>query len=254
MDMDDAAQKLPRSTLAITISVPPHIAEAWEALPAEQRASYERAIVEAWLEPLTRIPQNGRTLVPYCTTSTPVPRPDIPLPTLEALPDDTLARLIHQAEDLLEARWPRPPLTADTAALFETDRQHPETNAALYHSAHGREVCPAKERQRMTETNQPRVLVATLRDALQKIESELGLTRGGVDEIDTQAARLREGITALSALRQEEAAAVGIDMVIDAATELLQAFSNLESALPDAQADVETLEAEREDNEHGRDA
>jgi hypothetical protein len=43
-------------------------------------------------------------------------------------------------------------------------------------------------------------------------------------------------------------------MVIDAATELLQAFSNLELALPDAQADVGTLEAAIEDNEHGRDA
>jgi Uma2 family endonuclease len=28
---------------------------------AEQRASCERAIVEAWLEPLTRMPQEGRT-------------------------------------------------------------------------------------------------------------------------------------------------------------------------------------------------
>jgi hypothetical protein len=59
---------------------------------------------------------------------------------------------------------------------------------------------------------------------------------------------------ALSTLRREEAAAVGIEMVIDDATELLQAFNNLASALPDAQADVETLEAEIEDDQDGRNA
>jgi hypothetical protein len=42
------------------------------------------------------------------------------------------------------------------------------------------------------------------------------------------------------------AASVGIDMVVDAAVALLQAFHDLELALPDAQGDVETLEAERE--------
>jgi predicted RNase H-like nuclease (RuvC/YqgF family) len=106
----------------------------------------------------------------------------------------------------------------------------------------------------MTETNKTRELVAMLRDALQKLEVTIERTRDGVDEVDAQAARLREGIEALSAMRQGEPAAVGIDMVIDAATELLQAFSNLELALPDAQADVETLETEIEENEHGRDA
>jgi hypothetical protein len=45
---------------------------------------------------------------------------------------------------------------------------------------HGWEVCPAKEPQRMTETNQTRILVATLRDALQAMAAELGLTRDGV--------------------------------------------------------------------------
>jgi hypothetical protein len=43
-------------------------------------------------------------------------------------------------------------------------------------------------------------------------------------------------------------------MVIDAVTELLQAFSALESTVPDAQADVETLEAEMEDDQDGRNA
>jgi hypothetical protein len=47
-----------------------------------------------------------------------------------------------------------------------------------------------------------------------------------------------------------EDTSVGIDMVIDAATELLQAFHNLESALPDAQAEVDILEEELEDGAH----
>jgi hypothetical protein len=117
----------------ISIAVPPQIAAAWQALPVGKRASYAQAIVEAWLEPLTRLPQEGPTLVPYYTLGTARPVPDTPRPALETLADDALAKLIHQAEDLLEARWPAPPLTADTATLFEADRQHPETNAALYH-------------------------------------------------------------------------------------------------------------------------
>jgi hypothetical protein len=40
----------------ISIPVPPQIAAAWRALPPERRASYERAIVEAWLEPLLMRP------------------------------------------------------------------------------------------------------------------------------------------------------------------------------------------------------
>ena len=104
----------------------------------------------------------------------------------------------------------------------------------------------------MTETNRIRTLVAMLRDALQEIESALGLTREGVDAIGQEAVRLREGIAALGALRRQENTSVGIDMVIDAAVDLLQAFQDLELVLPEAQADVETLEAERED-EDGRD-
>jgi hypothetical protein len=93
--------------------------------------------------------------------------------------------------------------------------------------------------------------VATLRTALQEMESELELTREGVETISNEAVRLREGLAALGALRQREDTAVGIDMVIDAAVALLQAFQDLELALPDAQADVETLEAEREDEDAG---
>ena len=103
----------------------------------------------------------------------------------------------------------------------------------------------------MPETNRIQTLVATLRAALQEIEAELGRTREGVDAIGQEAVRLREGLAALGALRRREDTAVGIDMVIDAAVALLQAFRALELALPDAQGDVETLEAERED-EDGR--
>jgi hypothetical protein len=103
----------------------------------------------------------------------------------------------------------------------------------------------------MTETNRIRTLVATLRAALQEIESALGLAREGVDAISQEAVRLREGLAALSALRRREDTSVGIDMVIDGAVALLQAFQDLELALPDAQADMETLEAEREDEDAG---
>ena len=106
----------------------------------------------------------------------------------------------------------------------------------------------------MTETNQTRILVATLRNALDDIASALEHTRDGVAEIGKEAARLREGIEALGALWRREDTSVGIDMVIDATTDLLHAFHDLESALPDAQADVEVLEAEMADNEDGRDA
>ena len=106
----------------------------------------------------------------------------------------------------------------------------------------------------MTEQPQIRPLVATLRDALHELDAELERMREGIDEIDAQATRLRESIAALGALRQDEIAAVGIDMVIDAVTELLQACNDLEAALPDAQADVETLEAEMEDDQDGRNA
>ena len=103
----------------------------------------------------------------------------------------------------------------------------------------------------MTETNRIQTLVATLREAVHEIASELGLTREGVDAIGQEAVRLREGLAALSALRRQEDASVGIDMVIDAAVALLQAFHDLELALPDAQGDVETLGAEREHEDGG---
>ena len=105
----------------------------------------------------------------------------------------------------------------------------------------------------MTEQNQARDLVATLRDALQKLEFSLGRTRDGVDEITSQTERLRAGVEALGELRQREATSVGIEMFVDAAVDLLEAFRALEAGLLDVQAEVDSLEAAMED-ENGQQA
>ena len=105
----------------------------------------------------------------------------------------------------------------------------------------------------MTETNKRQDLVATLRDALRTLEDTLGRTREGVDEIASQAARLQEGIEALGALQSREpAAVVGIEMFVDAATALLEAFKELESGILDVQVEVDTLEAGMADDEDSR--
>jgi hypothetical protein len=106
----------------------------------------------------------------------------------------------------------------------------------------------------MSEQNQARDLVATLRDALQKLEFSLGRTRDGVDEIASQTERLRAGVEALGELRQREATAVGIEMFVDAAVDLLEAFRALEAGLLDVQAEVDSLEAAIEDDEDGQQA
>ena len=106
----------------------------------------------------------------------------------------------------------------------------------------------------MTEQNQARDLVATLRDALQKLEFSLGRTRDGVDEIASQTERLRAGVEALGELRQREATAVGIEMFVDAAVDLLEAFRALEAGLLDVQAEVDSLEAAIEDDAGGQQA
>jgi hypothetical protein len=106
----------------------------------------------------------------------------------------------------------------------------------------------------MSEQNQARDLVATLRDALQKLEFSLGRTRDGVDEIASQTERLRAGVEALGELRQREATAVGIEMFVDAAMDLLAAFRALEAGLLDVQAEVDSLEAAMEDDEDGQQA
>lgn len=154
----------------IIIPVPPQTAAAWRALPPERRASYARAIVEAWLEPLTRLPQQECTLVPSFAQR--------PHPALEALSDDDLAKLIHQAEDVLEARWPAPPLTADSATLFETDRQHPETNAALYDHDVYRWCAQTAHlaRQGVLASVTPQTLAAGMDDAMLHQWSALGHT------------------------------------------------------------------------------
>jgi len=156
---------------AITIPVPAPIATAWNALPPEKRSLYAQAIVEAWLEPLTRMPAEEPVLLPYFTTGT-------RLPALQSLSDDALASIMHQAEHLLEARWPAPPLTEDTAALFETDRQHPETNAALY--AHDLYRWCAQTahlaRQGALESVAPQTLAAGMDDAMSHQWSALGHT------------------------------------------------------------------------------
>jgi uncharacterized small protein (DUF1192 family) len=106
----------------------------------------------------------------------------------------------------------------------------------------------------MTEQNQARDLLAMLRDALSKLEGTLRRTRENVDEIASQAERLRDGVGALCELWQREDTSVGIEMFVDAAVDFLEAFRELESGLLDVQAEVDMLEAEMEDKENSRDA
>ncbi len=106
----------------------------------------------------------------------------------------------------------------------------------------------------MTETNKTRDLLATLRDALQKLACNLDLTREGVQEITSQVGRLRGGVEALGDLQQREDTSVGIDMLVDAAADFLEAFKELESGILDAQVDVDTLEAAMEDDKDGQKA
>ena len=103
----------------------------------------------------------------------------------------------------------------------------------------------------MTETNKTRDLLATLRDALHQLEGTLERTRDGVDAIASQADRLRAGVEALCEIRQREDTSVGIEMFVDAAVDLLEAFRELEAGILDAQAEVDTLEAEMADDEDG---
>jgi len=106
----------------------------------------------------------------------------------------------------------------------------------------------------MPETNKTRDLLATLRDALHQLEGALARTRDGVDAIASQTERLRAGVEALGELRQREDTSVGIEMFVDAAVDLLEAFRELESGLLDAQADVDMLEAAMENDAEGREA
>ena len=106
----------------------------------------------------------------------------------------------------------------------------------------------------MTEMHKTRDLLATLRDALQKLEGTLDLTRDGVEEIASQVGRLRGGVEALGDLRQGEDTSVGIEMLVDAAADFLEAFKALESGILDAQGDVDTLVAAMENDTDGQKA
>ena len=101
----------------------------------------------------------------------------------------------------------------------------------------------------MTEQNQARGLLATLRDSLHQLEGTLECTRDGVEEIASQAERLRAGVEALGDLQPREDTSVGIEMFVDAAVDLLEAFRALESGLLDVQAEVDTLEVEIEEED-----
>jgi hypothetical protein len=101
----------------------------------------------------------------------------------------------------------------------------------------------------MTEQNQARALLATLRDALQQLEFNLELTRSGVDGVASQAERIRDSVAALCDLWQREDTSVGIEMFVDAAVDLLEAFRALEAGILDVQAEVDALEAEIEEED-----
>ena len=105
----------------------------------------------------------------------------------------------------------------------------------------------------MTETNKTRDLLATLRDALHQLEFHLEHTRDGVNAIASQAERLRDSVAALGDLWQREDTSVGIEMFVDAAVDLLEAFRDLEAGILDVQAEVDTLTEEMADDENGHD-
>src|SRR6266581_4743393 len=105
----------------------------------------------------------------------------------------------------------------------------------------------------MTELNKTRDLLATLRDALYRLDFSLEHTREGVDEIASQTERIRDSVAALGDLRQREDTSVGIEMFVDAVVDVLDAFRELESGILDVQAEVDTL-AEEIADEESRDA
>jgi hypothetical protein len=104
----------------------------------------------------------------------------------------------------------------------------------------------------MTEQNQARALLATRRNTLHQREAHIERTRESVDEITSHVTRLREGVETLGDLQPREVPSVGIDMLVDAATDFLEAFRELESGILDAQGDVDTLAAAMADDENGR--
>jgi hypothetical protein len=106
----------------------------------------------------------------------------------------------------------------------------------------------------MTEQNQAQELLATLRDALHQLAVNLERTRAGVDGVASQAERIRDSVAALCDLWQREDTSIGIELLVDTAVDFLEAFRALDAGLLDAQAEVDTLEAERADDADGREA
>ena len=106
----------------------------------------------------------------------------------------------------------------------------------------------------MTEQNQARNLLATLRDALHKLEGTLGLAREGVEEVASQAERVGERVEALQELRPREDTLIEIEMLLDAAVDFVDAFQELDSGILDAQTEVDRRAAEIVDNEESQDA
>jgi hypothetical protein len=98
----------------------------------------------------------------------------------------------------------------------------------------------------MTELSNARALLASLRDVLDAIDSQLDPTRTGVDEIAAQATRVRDGVDMLCALRGREAEYTGVDMLYDRANDLQQAIDALATLVADARDDLATLEAAME--------
>ena len=95
----------------------------------------------------------------------------------------------------------------------------------------------------MTDVHTTRALLASLRDALDLLESQLDPTRPGVDAIAQQATRVREGVYTLCTLRGREADSTGVDMLYDRANDLQQAMEALVTLVADARDDLATLEA-----------
>jgi len=104
----------------------------------------------------------------------------------------------------------------------------------------------------MTEPNQAHALLITLRDVLHKLDGTVGRLRAGVEEIVSQGELLHANVEAFCDLRQRDATPVGIDMVVDAAAEVLAAFRELESGILDAQADMDMLESEITEDDNDR--
>jgi hypothetical protein len=95
----------------------------------------------------------------------------------------------------------------------------------------------------MADLRDARTLLASLRDALHALESQCGPTQPGVNEIATLAARVRDGVDTLCALRGREAEYTGVDMLYDRANDLQQAMDALSSLVADAREDLAMLEA-----------